>query len=179
MANVIALQSMFEGLYVRALQPEGEFKARLRDKGFDLDRQRLSYPISVWHDCLDVTSSVLYPGEPRAVAWQGIGVRFVEGYFNTLVGRMISAMLPFMDAKRFMGRVPGFITTGLQGASLRLDWQEPRQALLTIGGVHGSTSALMAGVLEGSFARMKLKDVSLSPKESEGLDSELLVTLPQ
>ena len=178
MAEVVALQSMFEGLYMQALQPQGAFKERLREKGFDLDHQRTSYPIGVWVTCLDVTSAELYPGQPRAVAWQHIGYRFVEGYFRTLVGRMIASMLPFMSAKRFMGRVPGFITTGLQGASVTVDWQSPQQVLIRIAGVHGSTSALMARVLEACFARMKMKDVKLEPRESKTLDSELLVTLP-
>ncbi len=178
MPEVIALQSMFEGLYMQALKPQGAFKERLRAKGFDLDHQRTSYPIEVWVACLDVTSAELYPGQQRVVAWQHIGYRFVEGYFHTLVGRMIASMLPFMSPKRFMGRVPGFITTGLQGAAVKLDWRGANQVLIRIDGVHGSTSALMAGVLAASFARMKLKGVMLEPRETEGIDSELLVTLP-
>ncbi len=178
MPAVVALQSMFEGLYMQALQPEGAFKQRLRENGFDLDHQRTSYPIGVWVACLDVTSAELYPGQPRAVAWQHLGYRFVEGYFHTLVGRMIASMLPFMSARRFLGRVPGFITTGLQGASVKVDWQSSQQVLIRIDGVHGSTSAFMAGVMEGCFARMKMKNTKVEPRESETLDSELLVTLP-
>ncbi len=178
MPEVIAYQSLFEGLYMQALQPQGAFKDRLREKGFDLDRQRESYPIAVWIDCLDVTSAELYPGQSRAEAWRRIGFLFVDGYLHTLVGRMIGAMLPFMNARRFMGRVPGFMTTGMRGASVTAHWQSANQVLLKIVGVHGSTSALMAGVLEGSFARMKLTGVKLEPRELETLDSELLVTLP-
>lgn len=63
------------------------------------------------------------------------------------------------------------------GVGRRVDWQDSHRVLITLGGVHGSTSALMAGVLEGSFARMKLKDAKLEPRENEGIDSELLVTL--
>ncbi|MDP3156864.1 MAG: DUF2378 family protein [Archangium sp.] len=178
MLAVIALQSMFEGLYMQALEPQGAFKDRLREKGFDLDHQRTSYPVGVWVACLDVTSAELYPGQPRAAAWQQIGYRFVEGYFRTLVGRMIASMLPFMSPKRFMGRVPGFITTGLQGASMTIDWQGANQVLIRIDGVHGSTSVFLAGVLEACFARMKLKGVHLEPRETGAIDSELLVTLP-
>lgn len=164
---------------MRALQPQGQFKERLREKGFDLDRQKASYPISVWDDCLDVASAELYPGESRAAAWRQIGRRFIDGYFQTLVGRMITAMLPYLNAKRFMGRVPSFITTGLQGASVRIDWRDANHALITIGGVTGTTSALMAGVLEGSFARMKPQgEVVLEPRESRTGESELYVTLP-
>ncbi len=178
MAEVVALQSMFEGLYMQALKPQGPFKERLREKGFDLDHQRSVYPIGVWIACLDVTSAELYPGQRRAVAWQHIGFRFVEGYFQTIVGRMIASMLPFMSVKRFMGRVPGFITTGLQGATVTVTWQDANQVLIKIEGVHGSTSALMAGVMEGCFHRMKLTAAKLEPREFETLDSELLVTLP-
>ena len=136
------------------------------------------YPIAVWIDCLDVTSAELYAGQTRAAAWQQIGYRFIEGYFETLVGRMIAVMLPFMNARRFMGRVPGFIRTGLKGALVHLDWQGNDTVLLTIGGVHRDTGALMAGVLQGSFKRMRLNGVGLVPRALDGKDSELLVTLP-
>lgn len=178
MPEVVALQSMFEGLYMQALKPQGAFKERLREQGFDLDHQRTQYPIAVWVACLDVTSAELYPGQPRAVAWRHIGYQFVEGYFRTLVGRMIASMLPFMSPKRFLGRVPGFITTGLQGAAMTVDWRGANQVLISIDGVHSNSSALMAGVLEACFARMKLKGVELEPRESETIDSELLVSLP-
>jgi uncharacterized protein (TIGR02265 family) len=177
--EVIALQSMFEGLFVQALQPQGAFKQRLREKGFDLDRQKTSYPIAVWDDCLDVASAELYPGQPRATAWRHIGRRFVDGYFQTLIGRMIAAMLPLLSAKRFMGRMPGFITTGLQGATVRVDWRTTNQVLITIGGVAGTTSALMAGVLEGALSHMKLKgDAVLEPRESTNAEAQLFVTFP-
>jgi uncharacterized protein (TIGR02265 family) len=177
-STAVALQSMFEGLYVRALQPEGAFKGRLREKGFDLDRQKVSYPMSVWADCLDVTADELYPGRPRAESWQRIGRQFIDGYFSTLVGRMIAAMMPFMSAKTFLGRVPRFISTGLEGAVVKLEWVDERHATLTIGGVHELSGALMAGVLEGSFARLRVSGVKVEAQPLGGIDSEIRVTLP-
>ncbi|MDP1827411.1 MAG: DUF2378 family protein [Archangium sp.] len=178
MSTSVALQAMFEGLYMRALQPEGAFKDRLREKGFDLDRQQVSYPMSVWSDCLDVTADELYPGRPRAESWQRIGRQFIDGYFSTLVGRMIAAMLPFLSAKAFLGRVPRFITTGLQGAVVKLEWVDEQHATLTIGGVHELSGAFMAGVLEGSFARMRVSGAKIEAQPLTGIDSEIRVTLP-
>lgn len=177
MAEVLALQSMFEGLYVQALRPTGHFKERLREKGYDLDKQKSSYPMAVWADCLDVTAEELHPTLTRAQAWQAIGRQFIDGYFQTLVGKMIGSMLPFLSASRFLKRVPGFITTGMQGAKVGLTWEGEKQAILSIGGVHQLSSCLMAGVLEGSFDRMKVA-VTVEPRALPGLDSELLITLP-
>lgn len=177
MGEVFALQSMFDGLYVQALRPTGRFRDRLREKGFDLDKQKSSYPMSVWVDCLDVTSEELHPTLTRALAWRAIGRQFIDGYFQTLVGRMIGSMLPFLSPSRFTKRVPGFITTGLQGAKVGLTWEGEKRAILIISGVHQLASCVMAGVLEGSFSRMKVA-VTLEPRALPGLDSELVITLP-
>lgn len=178
MAGVIALQSMFEGLFVRALRPTGAFKERLREKGYDLDRRQTSYPLAVFEDCLDVAAAELFPELDRAQAWERLGRLFIGGYFQTLVGRMISATLPFMSPRLFVGRVPRFMTTGLQGAEVRLEWTDARHATLTLLGVHELSSALMAGVLAECFARMKVSPVQLERRGLTGVDTELLITLP-
>lgn len=176
--EVLALQTMFEGLYARALRPTGAFKEALRAKGYDLDHQKPSYPLAVWAACLDVSAGELYPGESRAAAWQQLGRRFIEGYFQTLVGRLIATTLPFMSAKLFLGRVPRFMTTGLEGADAQLEWHDAHRVTLSIRGVHELSAAVMAGVLAGSFERMRISAVKLEPRSLTGLDAELVVTLP-
>lgn len=178
MAQVMALQSLFEGLFVRALQPSGAFKDRLREKGFDLSRRLPRYPVQVWVDCVDVAIAELHPELPRPEAWSAIGDRFVEGYFQTLVGRMIATTLPFLSPKTFVGRSPRFISTGLDGAELELKWEDDKTALLSIRGSGELAGHLLVGVCRNVYRRMKVEGVRLEPKALGGLDAELRTILP-
>ncbi|MFT3712612.1 MAG: DUF2378 family protein [Archangium sp.] len=178
MTQVVALQSLFEGLFVRALQPNGTFKERLREKGFDLSRMQPRYPIQVWIDCVDVAISEVYPQLSRSDAWAAIGDRFVEGYFQTLVGRMIATTLPFLSAKTFVGRSPRFISTGLDGVQQELKWENDKTALLSIRGGGELAGHLLVGTCRNVYRRMKIEGVKLEPKALGGLDAELRTTLP-
>lgn len=178
MTQVVALQSLFEGLFVRALQPNAVFKEKLRGKGFDLARMQPRYPIQVWIDCVDVAIAEVYPQLSRPEAWSAIGDRFVEGYFQTLVGRMIATTLPFLSAKTFVGRSPRFISTGLDGVNQVLTWENEKTACLSIKGGGELAGHLLVGVCRNAYRRMKIEGVKLEPKALGGLDAELRTTLP-
>lgn len=178
MTDVLALQSMFEGLYVRGLKPTGAFKEKLRAKGFDLDRQQASYPLKVWTDCLDVSSAELYPGLVREQAWEQLGRRFIEGYFDTLVGAVIRTALPFLTPKLFVNRAPRFISTGMQHAQVSLTWDDERRARLVLLGVHEFSSALMMGVMAVCFERIGKGTVKLSRVPLGPVDTSVLIQLP-
>ncbi len=179
MSEVLALQSMFEGLFVRSLKPTGAFKEALKARGYDLDRQLPRYPMKVWVDCLDLASAELYPGLALPQAWEQLGRSFIEGYFRTPVGKMISTTLPFLNPKLFVGRVPRFMTTGMDHADLALEWQGEKQAVLTLRDVARLSSHLMAGVLAVCFERMKVAPVKFEVKHlGAGLDTSLVITLP-
>jgi uncharacterized protein (TIGR02265 family) len=178
MVQVQALQSLFEGLFVRALQPTGTFRDRLRDKGFDLSRMQPKYSIHVWIDCVDIAISEVHPTLSRADGWAAIGDRFVEGYFQTLVGRMIATTLPFLSAKSFVGRSPRFISTGLEGVQQQLTWENEKTALLSIRGGGELAGHLLVGVCRNVYRRMKIEGVRLEPRALGGLDAELRTVLP-
>lgn len=178
MAEVVALHSMFEGLFTRALAVKGPLKEALRAKGFDHDRPHTRYPIKVWVDCVDAACLDLYPDLPRAEAWTTLGHRFIEGYFETLIGKLISASLPFLSPKTFVARVPRFVTTGLEGSQVSVTWNEPTVATLRILGSGELAGALMAGVLADCFERLGTKNVGLEPRALGPFDSELIIRLP-
>jgi uncharacterized protein (TIGR02265 family) len=179
MAEVLALHSMFEGMFVRALRVDGDFKAQLRAKGFDLDRAHPRYPITVWLDCVDLAATRLYPGESRAQAWQQLGRRFIDGYFETLVGKLITASFPFLSAKSFVTRVPRFMTSGLEGTELTLTWLDAHTATLRIVGSGDISAAFMSGILSVCFERLGAGAVKLEARSLGGRDSELRVELPR
>lgn len=176
-AEPVALQSMFEGLFVRALKVDGAFKDKLRAKGYDVDRPRTRYPMAVWLDCVDVAALEVFPGLARPQAWVQLGRRFIDGYFETLVGRMIGVTLPFLSPKTFVGRVPRFVTTGLEG-EVSLTWEDEKTATLRILKCGELSGSLMAGIVAVCFERMGSPGVKLEPRAIVPLDSELRITLP-
>jgi uncharacterized protein (TIGR02265 family) len=170
--------SAIEGLFVKSLKPTGAFREALKQKGLDLDSLQHEYPLEVWTDCVDLSAHELYPTLPLPLAWERLGRHFIEGYFQTLSGRMISTMLPFLSGRAFVNQVPRFMSTGKRGMPASVEWSDTKHAIVTMRGSHPRVAALMAGVLAVSFERMHLSPVSLVPVELGGLDAELRVGLP-
>jgi len=176
--TVTVAASAVEGLFIKSLQPTGAFREALKAKGLDLDHLASEYPLQVWTDSVDVAASYVYPALSLPNAWEQLGRRFIEGYFQTLTGRMISTMLPFLGARAFINQVPRFMDTGKRGTKGTVAWLDPKHAVVTMRGTHQRVGALMAGVLAVSFERMRIAPVTLEAVELGGLDAELRVGLP-
>lgn len=159
--SVIAKHSMFDGLFAVALQPTGAFRDDLRATGFDVDRPKPEYPLKVWHDCLDVAARHLHPNESRERAWELLGVRFIEGYLQTLVGKIIAVAMPFLSPQSFVQRAPRFMSTGLVGADVKLDWNGNKAATITMTNVDHPAAHLLSGVVDVSLRRIGTRGVKL------------------
>jgi uncharacterized protein (TIGR02265 family) len=98
--------SVFEGLFVRAVQPQGAFAAELRAAGYDLAKPLPRYPTHVWHACLDVARKHVFPALPEEEAEQRLGVMFAEGIFQTLVGKVLTVGMPLLGPAGTLKRLP-------------------------------------------------------------------------
>jgi uncharacterized protein (TIGR02265 family) len=168
--------SMFEGLYLRALrvEPASAFAAELAGAGYDLGAPRARYDIGVWAACLDVAAARLYPELPRYEAWRRLGRTFISGYFETLIGRAIAAVLPWMYPERFVERVPQFLRTGLGGSTCEVDQPRPGEAVVHLFGPHPGAAFVLSGVLEECFARMGVEG-AFTPAVVGDVDSRIEV----
>ncbi len=156
--------SMFEGLYDRVLKPQGPFLARLVAAGFDPARPQLEYPVDVWLNCLDVSAAETYPNERSERAVWLLGRRFIEGYLETIIGKLISASFPFLSAASFVKKVPRFVSSGID-APTTLEWKTDRHARLTILNTRWQSGPLMAGVIEVSLERIGVKGAQLTAND--------------
>lgn len=161
--SVIAKHSMFDGLFTVALQPTGAFRDDLKAQGFDLAAPRAEYPLKVWHDCLDVAAAHVHPTETRERAWELLGRRFIEGYLETLVGKVIAIALPFLSVKSFVQRSPRFMSTGLVGAETHLEWLSDKSARITMPNVPHPSGHLLKGVVGVCLERLDAHDAKLEP----------------
>jgi uncharacterized protein (TIGR02265 family) len=167
--------SMFEGLYERVLKPEGAFAEDLKVAGYDRSHPLPEYPDAVWVACLNVTAKHRFPLLERHVAWRQIGRLFIGGFLDTLVGKLIGAALPFLSAHSFITRVPRFVSAGLPGVLIGIEWLDAQKARLTLPGPHEGASYVMAGVLDVTLLRFKVTP-EIEPALGEGKTSSLVVS---
>lgn len=174
--SVIAKHSMFDGLFAVALQPTGTFRDDLKVAGFDADRPRPEYPLKIWHDCVDVAARHLYPGEQRERAWELLGERFIEGYLQTLVGKIIAVALPFLSPQSFVQRSPRFMSTGLVGADIKLEWNGKNAATVVLTNSDHPSGHLLAGVVRVSLKRIGAKGVKVTAAPFETTGSQISIS---
>lgn len=178
MTEVLALHSMFEGLFTRALHVQEPLRARLAACGYDVARPKPKYPVDLWEQCVDVAIAELTPAAPREEAWVVMGRRFIEGYFQTLVGKLIATSLPFLTARSFVNRVPRFMSTGLEGTEASVSWADERHVTLTIRGPRAISASFMTGILAVCFERMKVQPVTMAAQVLGERSAVLAITLP-
>jgi len=108
--------STFEGMFIRALKVEGTVAAKMKEAGFDAVRMEPSYTVDVWRKCLQIAAAHYYPAQSPSAAEFSLGSKMVEGYLETIVGKMIKAAMPFLSADSLCMRLPRFFSSGIVGA---------------------------------------------------------------
>jgi uncharacterized protein (TIGR02265 family) len=149
-------RSVLEGLFVHALQPEGAFAEELNAAGFDAATQAPRYPQTVLVRGLDVAWQHRFPTLSRDEAWRELGKLFIEGYFQTTVGRLIGFSVPALRPTRFVSMIPSYVRTGLLDMRTEVKMLGPQRAVVTLTGGHQGCAWLLAGVLEVCFQRMSV-----------------------
>lgn len=98
--------SAFEAMFVHVLQPSGSFLRELKEAGFDPTLMQARYPSPVWYRCLDIARRHTFPDLPPPEGFRMLGRSFMEGYFRTLIGKVVSAALPLYGLQRTLDRLP-------------------------------------------------------------------------
>ncbi|MDP2274539.1 MAG: DUF2378 family protein [Archangium sp.] len=144
--------SIFEGLFLRVLKPEGAFKSQLRGAGFDVDRPQGRYPEDVFGRALTVTTAYAFGREDITMAHRRIGHALIEGYFMTILGKMTGGLIPVLGLGGTLKKV----------AQL---WKVPQPGMEISAAAEGRgqwvvhfrdrvmTADLVAGILEAALRR--------------------------
>lgn len=107
--------SAFEGLFIQALEVQGPIVERLRASGFDPVRMETTYTVDVWRKALQIASLEYYPTLSPSDAEFQLGVRMVDGYFKTIIGKLIQAGMPFFSPDSLCKKLPRFLASGVEG----------------------------------------------------------------
>jgi uncharacterized protein (TIGR02265 family) len=118
----VAFDQLMEGLLHHAMKGRLDEAARLRLRGLgvDLERPLLSaYPLMTLLETLRLCSEVLHPELPREEARYRLGVRTLEGFGSTGMGKALFGMARTWGSRRMLGHMTRVFQTGVNYARAR------------------------------------------------------------
>ncbi len=118
-------QSVFEGLFRRALKPTGAFLEDLKRIGYDPDREQTTYPLRTWDLALGVAARHAHPTLTPDAARRRLGEQFLDGFFETITGKVISIPLGFLDVEAVLKRLPRLWESGAPGTKVSATKEGP------------------------------------------------------
>ncbi len=163
-ARSMTHHAVFEGMFHRALHPTGAFAEALRGAGYDLERPLPRYPTHVWHACLEVARRHAFGELPEAEGYRRMGHRFIEGWFETIIGRLIAVGLPLLGPERSLQRMPRSWSAAQPDLKMDLRKVAERHWLVTLR-EHGVLPDFCAGILEASARRAGVPKLSVTVSE--------------
>lgn len=95
---------LFESLFIHGLKAEGALVEVLRAEGVDLRALKLEYPMRVFNRCVDRAGAHVYPGLPAEAARRQLGRVFIQGFAQTLLGKVVAVGMPLLGPVRYLKR---------------------------------------------------------------------------
>lgn len=99
--KAFVLESLFRGTQV-----QGPFLEELRAAGYDPFRPEPSYSTQTMRRCLDIAQRHLFATASKAEGRRQLGRRFVQGFAETQLGKMVVSGLPLIGPARYLRRFP-------------------------------------------------------------------------
>jgi uncharacterized protein (TIGR02265 family) len=144
--------SAFEGLFQRALKPDGAFADELCAAGYDLRRPHPKYPTRVWRACLEIALRHAHPGKPREEGMRALGHAFIAGFFDTIIGRLVAVALPLLGPERITQKFPKYWEATRPGVKIETIVENPNRHRLLFRDPHPMPD-FVAGIIEAALQR--------------------------
>lgn len=125
---------------MRALGPRLTPKCReaLAAAGLDLGKPLLKqYTAEQYESFIRLVRQHVYGELPDEAAYRRLGERFVDGYFETLLGRALKTMVRMLGPTKTMERMPHSFESGTNYVRARLEKLGPQDFLLHVSDVGG------------------------------------------
>jgi uncharacterized protein (TIGR02265 family) len=166
--------SVFEGLFVRGLAPNGQLMQALRAEGYEPKCPEMDYPVQVWKRCVALARDLVYGELGDADAYRLLGRKLTEGFADTLVGRVAAVALPMIGAARVVERLPRYLVMmGRPDLDVQLIPQGERARRVSIPDIHNRPE-FIAGALEVALERAHVQPI-ITVEERSHLGFRLLV----
>lgn len=162
--------SMFEGLFARALKVTDAMAAELRTVGYDPKNPQPRYRHAVWKQSLEVARRHEYPTLPHDEGLKALGRRFVDGFFQTIIGKFVAVALPMLNASTMQKRVTGMFKMARKDLEVSSVEESPTRYRLIFKDKHPSPE-FVAGFFEGIGFYMKRPAVArIENRTAEGYE---------
>jgi uncharacterized protein (TIGR02265 family) len=118
----VAFDQLMEGLLIHAMKDRLDVAARQRllALGVDISRPLLSaYPLVTLLGTLKLCAELHYPELPREEARYQLGLRTLEGFGSTPMGKALFGMARTWGARRMLGHMTRVLQTGINFARSR------------------------------------------------------------
>jgi uncharacterized protein (TIGR02265 family) len=166
--------SVFEGLFVRGLEPNSHLMQALRAEGYEPKCPEVDYPVLVWKRCVAVARDLVYGELGDADAYRTLGRKLTEGFSDTLVGRVAAVALPMIGAARVVERLPRYLTMmGRPDLDVQMIPLGERARRVTIPDIHNRPE-FIAGALEVALEKAHVQPI-ITVEERSPLGFRLLV----
>jgi uncharacterized protein (TIGR02265 family) len=166
--------SVFEGLFVRGLEPHFALSRALAAEGYDPKCPEMDYPVQVWKRCVALARDLVYGELSDMEAYRILGRKLTEGFVDTLVGRVAAVALPMIGAARVVERLPRYLAMmGRPDLDVQLVAVGERARRITIPDIHNRPE-FIAGALEVALERAHVQPL-VSVEDRSPLGFRLLV----
>lgn len=147
----VVYSTSVESLFVRGLREQltPRLRERLRLAGLDLDRKlEPTYPLEQWKELLRLTVRELYPQHSAEVACAELGVRFMDGFLETFIGKATMSVLRVLGPHRALRRISHNLRAGNNFSEARLTEHGPGDVELWLNDVFADHPAFAAGLIQ-------------------------------
>jgi uncharacterized protein (TIGR02265 family) len=166
---------LFEGLFVHGLPRDEAFEAELRETGFDRDDLLPQYPLSVFRQCLDIACRHFYPGLTVEEGRRRLGQQFVQGFGQTVLGRVVTVTVPLLGPVRFLKKFPEHLRFDSSPILVNSVQVGERQFRLEFRTGVGLSPYFLRGILEASL-RMTRVSPSIRVVQQSPISFDLHIT---
>ncbi|WP_224362942.1 DUF2378 family protein [Hyalangium versicolor] len=118
----VAFDQLMEGLLIHAMKDrlDGDARRKLMAMGVDVDRPLLSaYPLMTLLGTLKLCAEVRFPDLPRDEARYQLGIKALEGFGATSMGKALFGMARMWGARRMLNHMTRVLQTGVNHAKAR------------------------------------------------------------
>ncbi len=143
--------SVFEGL-ARQLKPTGAFADELKQAGFDPERLEAKYDEAVFARTIEVAARHVFPEVLLEVAHTKLGNALIDGYFETILGRVTGALMPVLGVGGALKRVQRLWTIAHHAMRITAENDGPNTWAISFSNAV-MTSDLVAGILQAALSR--------------------------
>ena len=161
--------SVMEGLFVRGLKAEGRLAERLLSYGYDIKKPEVSYSVLTYQRCVNAARHEMYGHLGDEEAYRILGRKMIDGFLETLVGKVIAVAMPMIGPARVLERLPRYCAMMGRGEmEVRITPAGETARRIYFGDIYNRPEFL-AGALEVGLERAHVKPtITVEERTSEG-----------